>query len=445
MVKINDYTAKKVAKILGSQLDFDDFIIDKITLNSKEITEKNGCFFAIKGESLDGHNYVNEAIKNGADLIIAERKIDANIPVIYVENTVKALGKLASYHKGKTKIIGVTGSVGKTTTKDMIFSVLKEKYKVIATEGNYNNEIGVPLTLLRLKDEDFCVLEMGMRGLGEIDYLTSISHPETAVITNALTSHIERLKTEENIFLAKKEILNYVPKYAVLPSENRFKMLDLQGIKAFFVGDCENTFISDYKYTNDGITFSISNNNKIVKNIKIKSFSRHNLINALFAYQVGEIYNLSDNEFAQGIANYKSAKMHEEIININGITIISDCYNASFESVKSAIYTLKEYCKINNKKMNALLGDILEVGELSEKIHYKIGQICKDNGVCRLLTYGDYAKNIISGFGNGQEFKQKSEISNFILKELNENDVLLVKASRNLHFEEIINEMKEKK
>ena len=445
MVELNGYTARKIAEMLSCGVNFDDFIIDKITLNSKELEINNSCFFAIKGKKFDGHSYVEEAVKNGAKLVVAQNKIKTRVPVIYVENTVKALGKLASIHKGKTKIIGVTGSVGKTTVKNMIFTLLKEKYKIIATEENYNNEIGVPLTLLRIKDEDFCVVEMGMRNLGEIDYLASITMPETAVITNAYTSHLERLKTKENIFFAKKEILNYNPKYAILPNEERFKMLDLQGVTTFFIDDKENFFIDSFVYTKDGIAFSIKTNNRVINNIKLKSFSKHNLYNSLVACKVAEIYGLSDDEIVSGFNSYQGCKMREEIIKIkNGLTIISDCYNSSFESIKSAVEALKEYCKINNKKMKVLLGDVLEAGDISEKMHYQIGQTCKKQGVCELFAYGKYAESIIAGFGGGRVFKCKEEIAEIITKNTNKNDVLLVKASRSLYFEEIIDEMKDR-
>ena len=445
MVEINGYTAKKIAEILSFDLDIKDYKIDKITINSRENNIENSCFFAIDGEKYDGHDFVSEAVNNGAKLIVASKPIKVLVPIIYVENTVKALGTLASYHKGKKRVIGVTGSVGKTTVKNMIFSLLKQKYKVVATEGNLNNEIGVPLTLLRLKNEEFCVLEMGMRGLNEIDYLASISHPETAIITNAWTSHIERLKTRENIFLAKKEILNYNPKYAILPNEKRFKEIDFKGIVPFFVGERESVYIDKYSYTNDGIEFSIKFNKRKIKGIKIKSFSEHNLYNALIACKVADIYGLSDDEIVSGFKNYENEKMHEEIIEINGVTIINDCYNASYESVISAINTLKKYCKIKNKKMNVLLGDILEAGEFSEDIHFQIGKMCAKEGVRQVYAYGKYAENITKGFGGGHQFFNKDEIANEIINNLNETDALLVKASRNMHFEKIIDEMKEKK
>lgn len=439
MIKTKCYSAKEISQILSYSPSFDDFFIDTITINSKEKTEKNACFFAINGKKFNGHNYINEAIKNGAKLIVASERIDANVPVIYVNDTIKALGKLAQHNKGKTKVVGITGSVGKTTTKDMIASVLKEKYSVISTEGNLNNEIGVPLTLLKIKNENFAVIEMGMRARGEIDYLASISRPETAIITNSLSSHIERLKTRNNIFLAKKEILNYFPKYAVLPNDERFKCLDLQGVTMFFVGEQDSAYISDYEYTSDGIIFSVNKNNKI----KLNTFFRHNLDNALFAYIVGKIYKLNDTEIKNGLEKFKSTQMHEQYLNLKGITVINDCYNASFESVKSAIYALKEYCKINNKRMNVLLADILEAGDESEKIHFEIGRLCKNEGVYHMYAYGKYASSLISGFDGGFCFENKQEISRTILRELNSKDVILIKASRNMHLEEIIEDMKE--
>ena len=445
MTKIDNYSALKIAKILEVTPNFKDFKISSISIDSREKNQENSCFFAIKGEKYNGHNYVNEAIKNGARLIVADEKIDASVPIIYVKNTVKSLGKLASIHKGKTRVIGVTGSVGKTTVKDMIFNVIKQQYKVIATSGNFNNEIGVPLTLLRLKNEDFCVLEMGMRGLNEMDYLSSISRPETAVVTNALTSHIERLKTKENIFFAKCEILNYQPKFAVLPNENRFKSLNLQGIYPFFIDfDCK-VIIENVTYTENGITFDINHNNKVIREINLKSFSRHNIYNSIIAFLVGNYYGISCEKIKKGIEEFTPSYMRGNIEKIGNIIIINDSYNASYESVMAGVNSMKEYCKYFGKRMNVFIGDILEIGEESKRVHHRLGMLLKDEGIKNLFLYGENVKYTKDGFGGGILFNNKEDISNYILNTLDENDVLLVKASRKMHFEEIICKMKEKK
>lgn len=441
MKKIKACSAKKIAEILEGILLGEDKIIDKISLNSKE-KDSNWCFVAIKGKKFDGNDFIYEAINNGASLIITDSEINVKASVIYVANTIKALGKIAKMNIGETKIVAVTGSVGKTTTKEMIISVLKENYKVIGTNENENNEIGVPLTLLSIKNHDICVLEMGMRSRGEIDYLASIATPECAVITNSGTSHLETLKTKENIFLAKSEILNYLPKYAILPNEERFKNLKKEGIKSFYIAD-ENCSIYDYKYTKNGIILSIKADGSIVKNIKMKTFYIHNLKNALFAYRVGKIYGLSDEKIKKGLEDFLPSKMREEYMKIKAIEVINDCYNSSYESVKSALYSLVNYSKMNAKTPSILIGDILEAGEESEEIHRRIGDLCKNLNV-NVLAYGKYGKYVLEGANKGILFYSRDEISDEILARLSDKDVLLVKASRGMHFEKIIEEMKEK-
>ena len=440
MKRIKRCYATEIAEIVGGRLHGEDKMIDKISINSKE-TALNWCFIAIKGKNFDGNVFINEAIKNGASLIITDSKIDAKVSSIYVEDTVKALGKIAKRHIGDTKIIAVTGSVGKTTTKEMIISVLKEKYSVIGTNKNENNEIGVPLTLLSIQNHDFCVVEMGMRAKGEIDYLASITKPECVVITNSGTSHLEYLKSRENIFLAKTEILNYVPKYAVLPNEQRFRNLRKNKIRSLYIED-EDCCIHDYKYTKKGIILSIKLGRRIIENIKINTFYIHNLKNALFACKVGEIYNLSDQEIKRGLEGFVSPQMREEYLEIKGIKVINDCYNSSYESVESALYSLVNFAEIHKKKPSILLGDILEAGEESEEIHRKIGVLCKRLNV-NIFAYGKYAKSVLEGADEGFLLSNIEEISKNILKNLGEKDALLVKASRGMHFEKIIEEMKE--
>lgn len=435
--------ASEIAKIIDGNLCGNECFIDKISLNSKEKGE-NWCFFAIKGAHFDGNDFVEEALNNGAKLIVTNKQVCVNASTIYVENTVVALGKLAKSQINGTKIIGVTGSVGKTTTKEMIISVLKQDFCVCGTNGNQNNEIGVPLTLFEINNDDFCVVEMGMRERGEIDYLASICTPESVVITNCGSSHLEILKTKENIFLAKTEILNYMPKYAVLPNEKRFKLLDFAGIKPYFFDD-ENNYIYDCKYSNEGIKFSIKLGKDSIENITLHSFYIHNVNNALIATILGKIYGISESKIKRGIESFSTGNMREEYLEINGISIINDCYNSSFESVKSALISFKNYCKIMKKTPAVLFGDILEAGEDSEAIHMAIGEICNELKIDNVFCLGEYAKSIINVCNKGILFNDKVSAAQHILNTLGCSDSLLIKASRNAHFEEIIELMKANK
>ena len=293
------YLCSEIADFVNGKLIGNDEIIEAITTNSKESSRLPFCFFAIKGKKFNGAEFINEAIQNGAKLIITQEEINCSVTAIYVEDVVRALGLLAKRHKGNTKIIAITGSNGKTTTKDMVISVLKTKYTVCGTKANLNNEIGVALTLLSIKNEEFCVVEMGMRALGEIEWLSYISQPEVGVITNCATAHLEKLGNRKNIFKAKTEILKYVKKYAILPNEKRFKTLNCRRINKIYIGEEENCKIKNIKRSKNALIFDIGS----CKSIKIDSFYEHDLNNALIAYLIGKLYHLTDTEIKNVLKN----------------------------------------------------------------------------------------------------------------------------------------------
>lgn len=436
---INDlnYTCKEICEAVEGELVGKDILINALTTNSLEHSGLPYCFFAIKGEKYNGADYIDDAISKGAKLIVTEEKRPCTVSSIYVKDTVKALGLLGKKHKGSTRIIGVTGSNGKTTVKDMIATVLKEKYKIIATNQNENNEIGVAKTLLSIKDHDYCVVEMGMRGLGEIEWLSYISEPHISVITNCTNAHIGRLGTEENIFKAKTEILKYTKKYAVLPNEERFRQLNNENFKCVYIG--EN---GDYKAENiwksDGsLLFDIKGTN-----CKISSSSTFDSQNAAFAYAVGRLCKIEEGMIKKGLEKWIKAKGRGELLEINGMKIINDTYNASYESMRCAIEGLAEY-KGKGYKTAAVLGEMLEQGEKAKEFHYKIGELCKCAEIDELLVSGRFSKEYISGFGKGKEYKTLDDIVEGIKKELSESYIVLLKASHAENYGEIINKLRE--
>ncbi len=438
MISIKPRKASEIAKIVSGKLNGQDLIIDKISIDSREHSSAGACFIGTKGKKYDGNDFINEARQNGASVVITDKE-NAKAPCIVVENTTSALISLARACKGSTKIIGITGSVGKTTVKNMVISVLSQKYSVVGTKENQNNEIGVALTLLGIKNEDFCVVEMGMRALGEIDLLASFATPELVVITNAKTSHIERLGSEENILNAKLEILNYKPKYAILPNDERFIRRNYGEIKTIFID--EEVEKSRFLYFENGMEFLIYDESTAHK-MKIYSFCLHNIQNAEIAFFVGKIYGLTYDQISCGLARFKQDKMREEYLDINGITVINDCYNSSLESLKSSLVSLTTFANIRGKKSNALIGDILELGEYGEKIHTEIGHLCKELKIEKLFLYGELSKYIKIGAGYGEIFENKEDLIKELCEKLNKDDVLLVKASRKLKFENIIEGMK---
>ena len=424
------FSCEEIAKAVNGKLIGENNIVNALSIDSREKSHTNYCYFAIKGTRYDGEEFVQEAISNGAGLIITCTYIKANVPVIIVRDTTVALGMLAHYHKGKTKIIGVTGSNGKTTTKDMIKSVLETKYSVCATKENNNNEIGVALTLLSIQDEDYCVVEMGMRGKGEIDWLSKICEPSISVITNCNSAHIGRLGSEKNIFEAKTEILNYTKEYAILPSEERFKELNFKG-KKLYVGENGDYYPHNIIQKISGVKFDI----KSCLNIEIDSIYRHDAMNATFAFAVGKLCNISEEMIKDGLSNFKKHGCRGEVYKVNGVTVIDDSYNASYESMKEAIISVKN--NYADKRIAVLLGDMLELGEFSRDMHLKIGRLCRKIGVDLLFAYGEQSEHYLQGFGAGERILDYKEIVKTVFSKLNESFVLLIKASNKVKFHKL--------
>ncbi len=439
MIKIKPRMASEIAKAVSGQLIGEDVLIENVCLNSKEAMCDGCLFIGVKGEKYDGNDFALEALDGGAQIAITERELYGK-PCIVVNDTKDALLKLAQSCIGRTKIIGITGSVGKTTVKNMIISVLSQKYNVRGTKENENNEIGVAKTLLGINNEDFCVVEMGMRGLKEIDLLAYLTHPELAVITNIKASHIERLGSEENILKAKLEILNYEPKYAILPNDARIIARVNSKTIPFFIDEDQSKI--KYSYFENGVEFSFDDGENNSIKMKIYSFYLHNIYNAKIAYRVGKIYGLTDSEISEGLKNFKQERMREEYLQLNGITIINDCYNSSYDSLKSSLNSLISYAKIKGKRPNALIGDILELGKYSEGVHRKIGRLCRELEISGLYLYGEASRYILDSAGYGKIFESKEELIKELCKNLNKDDVLLVKASRGIMLENIIEGMK---
>ena len=437
-----NFTADEIAEITGTEKRYGNVIIDNVSWNSKEVIN-NGCYFAIKGKNHNGNDFVNEAIKNGAKLIISDENINPSVPCIKVDNVIDALCRLAKRYAKNVKIIGVTGSTGKTTVKEMIKSVLSQKYKVIATKDNENNEIGVAKTLFSVTDEDFCVVEMGMRARGEIKYISEICKPQTSVITNCGSAHIERLGTTENIFNAKTEILENTTLNCILPYEKRFLNLKNYGLNTVFVGNDGNIDAKNIEYKKNGATFSVFENKMYLGRIFLPSLSNYNVTNSLSAYAVGRLYGLEHSEIEKALKNFKNIGYRENILKVAEITFILDCYNASYEGVKEAIKGFCNYCHINGYRPNLVLGCMREIGESSYEYHYRIGEYARDMEIKTLIAYGKESVGYIDGFSCGEIFYKKSDIAEYILSHYCKRDAFLVKGSRTEKLEEIIFEMKE--
>ena len=414
--------------------------IKNVQIDTRTIKE-NDLFIGIKGENYDGNTFYQEAFKKGAIACILDNEkaiIKKEKNIILVKNTIEALQRLAEYKRNKhnVKVIAVTGSVGKTTTKDLIYNVLKNDYKVLKTEKNYNGQIGLPLTVLKLKDEEILLVEMGMSEKGEINKLSKIVKPDIAVITNIGTSHIGKLGSRKNILKAKLEILNHMNNgILILNNDNdllfKIKKKLHQKIITFGIKNKSDYKVYDIKLKKNKTTFKL--NNKLYE-INIPGLA--NIYNSLVAIIIGEIFNVKNIE--KNLKNVKITSNRLEIKKINSIKIIDDTYNASFESIINAIDTLKI---IGNKRKIAILGDVMELGIYSKKIHKKIGKNIKDIDI--LITIGIYSKNIYkkSKIKEKYHFKNIEEAKEKIIKIIKQDDTILLKASNSMNFKYLVEKL----
>ncbi len=436
MYKIQSIEAEKIANIIDGKLYGKNSKVEYVSTDTRECFFLNTAYFALKGEKFNGNAFVNEAIKKGSSLIVSNMKLDTKISHIKVNDSTIALGALAKYLTQDIKKIGITGSVGKTTVKEMTHLVLSEKYNSSKTNNNENNEVGVPITLLKSANKEFCVVEMGMRGAGQIRYLSSLCEPEISIVTNVGTSHLEKLKSIENIFNAKMEILENTKKIVIVPYEKRFISYNYGKIKPIFVG--KDVIVSEFEYNESGIKFSVDYFGEKITGFSINGFNLCNLNNAVFSIIVGKLYNVPNELIVSAIKKYRSENLHGEIIKIKGISVILDCYNASYESVKASLYSLKKFSEVERKTPYLLMGDMLEIGEKSEEFHYRIGELAKDLSIKNIFATGKYAKNILDGFVGGEMVENDETLSKKIFESLGENDVVLVKGSRKMNLEKII-------
>ncbi len=454
----NIYVKDIINKFNGKLLVGDEnLILENISKDTRTIN-KGDIYIGIKGETFDGNKYYQEALDKGAICCILDNIDEVDISkyqdktIVKVDNTIKCLQELAEYKRSlyNIPVIAVTGSVGKTSTKDIIYEVVKTKYKTLKTEGNQNNHIGLPLTILKLKDEEALVTEMGMNHLGELSVLANIVKPTIAVITNIGTAHIGNLGSRENILKAKLEITEPLSKENTLIINNDNDLLhkeydklkDKYNIITIGIDNKSNYNATNIKDNIFSSTFNIDNDN-----ININVGSTAFIYNSLVAYAVGKQLNIDSTNIIKAINNFKLSPHRLEKIEIdNNITLIDDTYNANLDSMLNSLSILS---KVKDRRRVAILGDILELGSYSEEIHRNIGKsITKDN-LDILITIGNdsnyikeeainnsFPKDKIYSFNNYQE--SLKEIHNI----LKENDIVLLKASHGMELTKIVDYLK---
>ena len=433
----------EILSVLGMNSDSYDFDIKGISTDTRTIN-KGELFVALNGEKYKGSDFAKVAVNKGAVAIVSTEKIATNVPVIIVDDTLKAYQKLAEWYRDKFDIpvVAVTGSNGKTTTRNMLYTILSSKYKVLTPEKNYNNGIGVPHTLFNLDSSYNCaVLELGMNHFGEIDLLSKICKPSVAIITNIGMSHIGNLGSIENIKKAKLEIVNGLNNNGLLivnGDDKNLTNLNIENVKIAKVGNCSESVISADKIITYGesMAFTVIYEEKEIA-CRIPIIGIHNVYNALEAIYCAISLGFSVEEACKALSSYEAAPMRNEISYDKGIAIIKDYYNASPDSMCAAIKAMLDYKK-DGKKI-VILGQMHELGDYSEIEHEKLGKLCDEAGIDYAFFIGDDYKAFQYGLGKtkGECFPASSrkELMDAVLSyvqkgELNAGDVVLIKGSR---------------
>ena len=431
----------------------EETIVSNIVIDSRK-AGKDSAFVAIVGENLDGHNFINLAINQGCKTIIKNKNNNVDIEnkevnVIEVSDTEIALGDIAKFYKNKFKIpfIAVTGSVGKTTTRDMVYSTISAKYNSLKNVGNLNNQFGVPLTLFNLNKEHECaVIEMGMSGFNEIEYLANIVNPQIGIISNIGYSHVEHLGSRDGIFKAKMEIATNFDENSLLivnGDDDCLKTLKTKDLvyklRTFGFDKDNDIYCESYEMDEESINFVAVINGK-KEELFIPTVGKHNIYNAMAAILVGLNLNMTIEEIKDGLKNFQCTKNRLDIIKKDKLTIIDSVYNASIDSMSAALNILGRY---ENRRV-AILGDMFEMGEFAEFGHRQVGKAALGN-IDIMIAIGKDSEFIVKELkennmneNNLYHFETKEEPIENLDNIIKDDDVILVKASRGMNLEKVV-------
>ena len=413
--------------------------------------QKDYLFIPIKGARVDGHDFIPQVFEKGALVVLSDHALPEETgPYILVSSTTEAMKKIAAFYRTQLscKVVGITGSVGKTSTKEMIASVLEQRYKVLKTEGNFNNEIGLPLTIFKIRAKhEVAVLEMGISDFGEMHRLAAMARPDIGVITNIGLCHLENLGTRDGILQAKTEMFDYASKdcFVVLNGDDDklSNVKEVNGHAPVFFGIDTDRDVMAIKYESLGIQGT---------KVKIKYFDKeldtvipipgyHMIYNAMAAVCIGSHFGMTLDEIDSGIRNLKAIGGRNNIFTTNGITVIDDCYNANPMSMKASINVLSQ---ANGRKV-AILGDMFELGENSKELHKEVGQATVGK-VDILVCIGNLSKDIaeaaIEGGCNTLYFPNKADFEENLSAYIKEGDTVLIKASNGMKFKTIVEKLK---
>ena len=445
---VESITLQQIAAAVGAGCE-ENRAITGVSIDTAQV-KAGDLFVAIKGERFDGHDFAKKAEDAGAAAILSGKELEVNVPVLQVPSTRQAFIDLAAYYRSlfQTFVVGVTGSVGKTSTKDMIYAVLSAKGKTLKTQGNLNNGIGLPKTLLGLDSTDVsAVIEMGMSHPGEIAALTRAARPYVGLITNIGVYHIENLGSQANILKAKLEIVEGMGPGSPLVLNGDDPLLAEvanrldRDIIYYGIDSTAADVRADSIVEEQGRTlFQIRFYGK-TRTAAIPTVGRHNVYNALAAFSVGLAAGMAPEDITEGLSRYEPSAMRQDIRQAGGITVVIDCYNASPDSMRASLEVLG---KLPGKRHVAVLADMLELGEFSQALHQKVGEYAAENRVDGLFCYGSYGEDILAGAQAadrqlyGRFFDAKEELGEYLRRWLKPGDVVLYKGSRGMKLEEVI-------
>ncbi len=456
---MKNMTLKTVATACGGKLYFEE-LADNITQEASQVIidsrqiEKNGIFIATVGERVDGHSFIPAVFEAGALGVVCE-KLPENPTgaCILVDNSFQALKDIATFYRQQLdiKVVGITGSVGKTSTKEFLASVLSVGFDIWKTQGNFNNEVGVPLTILQVrKNHKVLVLEMGINHFGEMTRLSAIGKPDIVVITNIGECHLEYLENRDGVLKAKTEIFSGMNTSGeVILNGDDDKLITVKEVNGkasiFFGSNSENDYYVESEKSHGlfGSEAVLVSKKGMRVNANIPLPGKHMVSNALTAMAVGEIMGLSVSQIEEGISKVASTKGRSNIEKSDKYTIIDDCYNANPTSMKSAIELLKE---ADTSKV-AILGDMFELGEREKELHGEVGAYAATSGIDVLICIGRLSKNMYEAASEKQEamtyyFEDIESALNSLDNILQTGDSILVKASNSMGFNRIVEYLK---
>mgnify|MGYP000912945093 FL=1 len=428
-----------------------DMLYRNVTTDTRTVGEDD-LFAALKGEKFDGHDFIEQAVSDGAAGVIVEDAArlypDGDYTIFVVKNTRKAYQDLALFHRRRFSIpvVAVTGSAGKTSTRALIATVLEQKYNVLQTEKNFNNEIGLPRTLLQLtKEHGACVVELGMRGLGQIKELADIAEPTVGVVTNVGKSHIELLGSQAQIAKAKGELVEALGSdgTAVLNQDDK-RVAAMAGkckgkVVGFGIINDAPVMAGTIKNSEKGLSFTCRCFDQVI-DVHMAVIGTHNVYNALAAVAVGRLLGLSEHQMQKGLAEYKGVPMRQELVNIDNVVFVNDAYNANPASMKEAVDTL---VTLTGGRKIAVLGGMLELGDWAEKEHEKIGTYLADKKVDVLIALGDEARFMAkaakaAGMNEVYTVTTHAEAAAVLRRIMRQGDTVLLKGSRGFAMEKIL-------